>query len=128
VAEEIPVPQVVKEKTYAGKVAFPVAIPHDLVQYLSFPDDLFQSAKELGLSDHAMKFLMAALHGKWAVTAAVNLQDIAIKTGLQYSEMDAIVRDLIEKNYARLHDRLDLYRLWIVLLHIRGIRFIPGEA
>ncbi len=93
-----------------------------------FPDDLFQYAKKLDLSDHAMKFLMGALHGKWAITAGLDLPDIASKTGLSYAEMDHIVRDLVKKNYARMNDdRLDLYRLWICLLHLKGIRFSKAE-
>ena len=43
---------------------------------------------------------------------------------LQYADMDEIVRDLVAKNYAQLGERLELYRLWICLLHIKGIRFI----
>jgi hypothetical protein len=46
---------------------------------------------------------------------------------MQYAEMDAIVRDLIEKNYASLDKRLDLYRFWIVLLHVKGITFEEAE-
>jgi len=46
---------------------------------------------------------------------------------MRYSEMDAIIRDLIEKNYARLDKRLDLYRFWIVLLRVKGIRFVESD-
>jgi len=56
-----------------------------------------------------------------------NLKDIAIKTAMQYSEMDTIVRDLIDKNYASLGDHLDLYRFWVVLLHVKGVRFEPAR-
>jgi hypothetical protein len=31
------------------------------------------------------------------------------------------------KNYARFEERLDLYRLWAVVLHLKGTRFGPGE-
>jgi hypothetical protein len=37
------------------------------------------------------------------------------------------VRDLLAKNYARIDERLDLYRLWVVILHLKGTRFVPGE-
>ncbi len=126
-AEEIPVPAVRTEKTYVGRVRFPETTPEGLIELLLFPDDLFQYAKKLDLSDHAMKFLMGALHGKWAITAGLDLPDIASKTGLSYAEMDHIVRDLVKKNYARMNDRLDLYRLWICLLHLKGIRFSKAE-
>jgi hypothetical protein len=54
------------------------------------------------------------------------LQRIAIQTGMKYPDMDEIIRDLIEKNYAQLNERLNLYRLWICLLHVKGVRFVEG--
>ncbi len=125
--EEVPVKGVHTEKTFVGRVQFPETTPESLVDLLIFPDDLFQHAKKLGLTDHAMKFLMGALRGKWAITASLDLPDIASKTGLSYAEMDHIVRDLLKKNFVRMNDRLDLYRLWICLLHVKGTRFVKGE-
>ncbi len=122
-ADSISVEAVKAEKTYVGKVRFPVTVPERLVELIRFPEDVFQYAPKMGLDDRAVKFLMAVLHGKWAVTAAVDLQEVAINTGMQYSEMDKIVRGLLDKNYARLSERLDLYRFWIALLHVKGVRF-----
>lgn len=122
-AEEIEVPAVVREKTFVGKVRFPATVPERLVDLLRFPEDVFELAPKMGLGETSVKFLMAILGGRWAVTAKVDLQDVAIKTGMLYPVMDEIVRDLLEKNYARLNDRLDLYRFWIVLLHVKGVRF-----
>ncbi len=126
-SEQIPVKAIHGEKTYVGKVQFPETTPEALVELFNFPDDLFKFAKKLDLSDHTMKFLMGALRGKWAITASLDLPDIAAKTGLSYSEMDHIVRDLVKKNFARMNDRLDLYRLWICLLHVKGVRFVEAE-
>jgi hypothetical protein len=123
VDEILSVPAVIEEKTYVGKVEFPAAVPERFYELLSFPEDLFRHIEKMGLSQRTVKFLLAALNGKWGLSASVDLQNIAIKTGMQYSEMDAIVRDLIDKNYARLGERLDLYRFWVVLLHVKGIRF-----
>ena len=88
---------------------------------------MYEYVEKMGLNERTIKFLMGALNGKWSLTASADLQDIAIKTAMQYAEMDAIVRDLIEKNYARLDKRLDLYRFWIVLLHVKGIRFEEAD-
>jgi DNA-binding IclR family transcriptional regulator len=98
-SEKIPVEAVVVEKTFVGKVKF----------------------------QRTVKFLLAALNGKRGLKPKIDLQDIAIKTAMQYSEMDTIIRDLIEKNYARLGDHLDLYRFWVVLLHVKGVRFEPAR-
>lgn len=124
--EVIPVKAVRVEKTHVGRVAFPEAIPDGLIDYFLFPDDLLQHAPALDLKEHALRFLMGALRSRWAVTAQMDLPDIARKTGLSYAEMDEIVRDLIHKEYARLGDRLDLYRLWICLLHVKGVRFVTA--
>jgi hypothetical protein len=123
-AEVITVPAVVAEKTYVGKVNFPASVPVGLVDLFAFPDDVFKHAAEMGLNDRAVKFIMAILGGRWALSASVDLQDIAIKTGMKYDDMDAIVRDLVAKNYASLGERLDIYRLWIALLHVMGVRFV----
>jgi hypothetical protein len=123
VDEILSVPAVVVEKTHVGKVAFPATVPERFYELLNFPEDLFEQVGKMGLTQRTVKFLLAALNGKWALTASIDLQDIAIKTGMQYSEMDAIVRDLIDRNYARLGERLDLYRFWVVLLHVKGVRF-----
>lgn len=125
-ADKIAVKEVVTEKTHVGRVRFPASVPEGLVDLIQFPQDVFERSKEMGLDEQAVKFLMAILRGKWATTAVVDLQDIAIKTGMKYPDMDAIVRGLLEKNYARLGDRLDLYRFWIVLLHLKGVRFVAG--
>lgn len=122
-AQEIEVPAAVREKTYVGKVNFPATVPERIVDLFRFPEDVFELAPKMGLDETAVKFLMAILNGKWALTAAVDLQDIAIKTGMKYPVMDEIVRSLLDKNYARLNHRLDLYRFWIVLLHVKGVRF-----
>jgi hypothetical protein len=123
VSELVPVEAVVIEKTHVGKVQFPASVPEGLYEWIRFPDDLTENVEKMGLTPRTVKFLLAALNGKWALSAKIDLQDIAIKTAMQYSEMDAIVRDLIDKNYARLNERLDLYRFWVVLLHVKGIRF-----
>lgn len=123
VRETIGVEAVIAEKTFVGKVRFPATVPEAFVDLLRFPEDLYEYVEKMGLNQRTVKFLLAALNGKWSLTAGSDLQDIAIKTAMQYAEMDAIVRDLIDKNYARLGDRLDLYRFWVVLLHVKGIRF-----
>jgi hypothetical protein len=110
-----------------GKVDFPATVPEGLVNYMRFPDDLYEHVDKMGLNQRTVKFLLGALNGKWSLTAGADLQDIAIKTAMRYSEMDAIIRDLIEKNYARLDKRLDLYRFWIVLLRVKGIRFVESD-
>ena len=123
VSDSIPVPALVVEKTHVGKVSFPASVPERMFDLMRFPEDLYESVEKMGLNQRTVKFLLAALNGKWGLTANVDLQDIAIKTAMQYSEMDAIVRDLIEKNYARLDKRLVLYRFWVVMLHVKGVRF-----
>jgi hypothetical protein len=125
--ETIPVEAVVIEKTHVGKVAFPASVPERFVDHLRFPEDLFEYVEKMGLNKRTVKFLLASLNGKWSLTGSIDLQDIAIKTGMQYSEMDNIVRDLIEKNYATLGKRLDIYRFWVVLLHVKGIEFEEAE-
>ena len=122
-SESVPVPALVEEKTHVGKVCFPASVPEGFYEWIRFPDDLTEHVEKMGLNQRTVKFLLAALNGKWALSAVIDLQDIAIKTAMQYSEMDAIVRDLLDKNYARLNERLDLYRFWVVLLHVKGIRF-----
>jgi hypothetical protein len=126
-SDPIPVEAVIVEKTYVGKVRFPASVPERFVENLRFPEDLYENVEKMGLNERTIKFLMGALNGKWSLTASADLQDIAIKTAMQYAEMDAIVRDLIEKNYARLGERIDLYRFWIVLLHVKGIVFEETE-
>jgi len=127
VAENIPVEDVVTERTYVGKVRFPVAVPERLVDLFRFPDDVFEHAEELGLDKDAVKFLMAVLHGRWGLSVELDLVDVAIGTGMQYAKMDEIVRGLIEKNYAQLNAKLNLYRFWIVLLHVKGVRFVAAK-
>ena len=126
-SDPIPVEAVVIEKTFVGKVSFPASVPERVVEHLRFPEDLYEHVEKMGLNERTVKFLLGALNGRWSLTASADLQDIAIKTAMQYAEMDAIVRDLIEKNYARLDKRLDLYRFWIVLLHVKGITFEEAE-
>jgi len=121
--DAIPVEAVMIEKTHVGKVQFPVSVPEQFYDLIRFPDDLYENVEKMGLTKRVTKFLLAALNGKWSLSATIDLQDIAIKTGMQYSEMDTIIRDLLDKNYARLGERLDLYRFWVVLLHVKGIYF-----
>jgi len=122
-SERIPVEAVVTEKTFVVKVKFPVSVPERFFEHVRFPEDLYENVEKMGFNQRTVKFLLAALNGKRALKARIDLQDIAIKTAMQYSEMDAITRDLIEKNYASLGDHLDLYRFWVVLLHVKGVRF-----
>ena len=122
--EEISVEAVMIEKTHVGKVAFPLAVPEQLVDWIHFPNDVVEFADTMGLDHRAVKFLVSVLRGKWSLTAAVDLPDLSSKIGMPFSEMDEIIRGLIEKNYARLGDRLDLYRFWIVLLHLKDVRFV----
>ena len=126
-SDPIPVEAVIVEKTYVGKVSFPASVPERVVEHLRFPEDLYEHVEKMGLNQRTIKFLLGALNGRWSLTASADLQDIAIKTAMQYAEMDAIVRDLIEKNYATLGERLDLYRFWIVLLHVKGITFEEAD-
>lgn len=126
-AETIRVAEVVTEKTHVGRVTFPVAVPERLVDLLEFPNDLCERAAALGLDRATVDFVLAVLSGRWGLSATLNLQALAIKTGWKYTDMDRIVRGLLEKNYARLNDRLDLYRLWIVVLHVKGIRFVAAD-
>lgn len=119
----IPVDAVAVEKTHVGKVSFPVNVPEGLIDWIGFPQDVMTYAKPMGLGDCDVKFLLGALRGKWGMNPVLNLPELALKVGMGYPEMDAIVQGLIEKNYARIGDRLDLYRFWIVLLHVKGIRF-----
>jgi hypothetical protein len=121
--EVIHVDAVVTEKTYIGRVDFPVTVPESLISWLEFPQDVMTHAEKMGLGKRDIKFLLGALHGKWGLTAVLNLPDLSAKIGMTFAEMDEVVRGLIDKNYARLMDRLELYRFWIVLLHLKGIRF-----
>lgn len=126
---EIEVPKVVVEKTYLGRIRFPVHIPERLAEWCEFPEDLFAYAPKLGLSDRAVKLLLAMLRGRWAVTTDLDSQRWAIQTGMSYAEMDRLLRDLVAKNYAELsRDRVNLYRLWICLLHLKGVRFVTSQA
>lgn len=122
-AETIPVEAVVTEKTYVGKVNFPVGVPEGLIDWLQFPDDLVTYGDEMGLSHRDIKFILGALRGRWGIGAELNLPDLAPRIGMTFEEIDAIVRSLIDKNYAQLNQRLNFYRLWIVVLHVKDIRF-----
>jgi hypothetical protein len=124
--EIVPVEAVVAEKTFVGKVKFPVGVPEGLIDWLRFPDDLVQHGDELGLSHRDVKFILSALNGKWGLQADVNPPDLGPRIGMTFDEIDATVRGLIDKNYAQLNARLNLYRLWIVLLHVKGVRFDIG--
>ncbi len=125
-AEKLPVKDIKIERTHIGRVRFPTAVPQGLVELIEFPDDLSRYVKALGLTNLHVVFLLGVLRGKCAVTASVDLPDLAEKTGLNFQQMDDMIRDLIEKNYARLEQRLDLYRFWICLLHVKGIRFVKA--
>ncbi len=122
-SEVIHVDAVVTEKTHIGKVDFPVTVPEALINWLDFPQDIMKYAEEMGLSKRDVKFILGALRGKWGLTALLDLPDLSSKIGMTFGEMDEVVRGLIEKNYARLKDRLELYRFWIVILHLKGVRF-----
>jgi hypothetical protein len=121
--ETIIVDAVVREKTFIGKVNFPVAIPEGLADYLILPDDLIAHASELGLNNHAVKFLLGATRGRCAMTVDLNLPDLAPKLGMTFAEIDAIIRDLVDKKFADMTNRLQLFRLWVVLLHLKGTEF-----
>ncbi len=125
--EIIPVEAVAIEKTHVGKVSFPATVPEGLIDWIDFPRDVMEYAEPMGLSKHDVRFLLGALHGKWGMTVIMDLPDLTLKIGMGFDEMDKIVRDLIEKNYAKMGERLDLYRFWIVLLHVKGIRFSATE-
>src|SRR5712691_10847496 len=122
-SEIVPVEAVIAEKTYVGKVNFPVGVPEGLIDWLQFPDDLVTHADEMGLSHRDVKFILGALRGRWGLNADVNPPDLAPRIGMTFGEIDEIVRGLIEKNYAQYKARLNLYRLWIVVLHVKGVRF-----
>jgi hypothetical protein len=123
-ATKIAVPAVERQRTHIGKVTFPTAVPQGIVEHIRFPEDFFAYTAKLGLDERASKFIIAALSGKWSITASAELPAIAAKTGMSYAEMDEIVRDLMAKNYAALGSRLDLFKLWVCLLHLTGIRFV----
>src|ERR1035441_5066088 len=91
-SDPIPVEAVIVEKTYVGKVRFPASVPERVVEHLRFPEDLYEHVAKMGLNERTVKFLLGALNGRWSLTASADLQDIAIKTAMQYAEMDAIVR------------------------------------
>jgi hypothetical protein len=126
-AEIVPVEVVVTERTHIGKVNFPVSVPENLLGWLQFPADLVEQGPGMGLSSRDVRFILGALRGKWGLNAVIDLPDLALKLGMTYDEMDKIVRDLIEKGYGQLTDKLNLYRLWIVVLHQKGIRFNISE-
>ena len=121
--ETVLVEAVVTEKTFVGKVNFPVGVPEGLYDWLQFPDDLVQYGDAMGLGHRDVKFILGALNGKWGLHADVNPADLGPRIGMTIDEIDTIVRSLIEKNYAQFKQRLDLYRLWIALLHVKGVRF-----
>jgi hypothetical protein len=126
VEEIVLVEAVVKEKTFVGKINFPVSVPEGLIDWLQFPDDLVRHASEMGLSHRDVTFILGALRGKWGLRADVNPPDLGPRIGMSFEEIDTIVRALIEKNYANYGQYLDLYRLWIVVLHCKGVRFDIG--
>jgi len=121
--EIVSVEAVVAEKTFVGKVKFPVGVPEGMIEWLQFPDDLVKYGDEMGLSHRDIKFILGALNGKWGLNADVNPPDLGPRIGMTFEEIDAIVRGLIEKNYAQFNQRFNLYRLWIVVLHCKGVRF-----
>lgn len=121
--ETVVVEAVIEEETFVGKVKFPVAVPEGIATHLNVPDDLVTHATKLGLSHHAVKFLLGATRGRCAMTVDLNLPDLAPKLGMSFAEIDAIVRDLVKKHYAEVTDRLLLFRLWVVLLHLKGTEF-----
>ena len=121
--EIVPVDAVNREKTHIGEVDFPVTVPEKMLDWLDFPRDMLTYAGPMGLSKREVKFILGALGGKLGLSAVIDLPDIASKVGIGYPEMDGIVRGLIAKNYARFDEKLDLYRFWVVLLHLKGVRF-----
>jgi hypothetical protein len=114
---------VVREKTFIGKVNFPVNIPEALAEYFRIPDDILAHAPALGLGAREVKFLLGITKGRWAMTVQLDLPDLGPKLGMTFPEMDAIVCDLVKKGYAQVGTRLNLYRFWIVLLRLKGLRF-----
>jgi hypothetical protein len=122
-SELVLVEAVIREKTFVGKVNFPIAVPEGLIDWLRFPDDLVKHGDEMGLNHRDVKFILGALRGKWGLQADLNPADLGPRISMTFAEIDATVRSLIEKNYAQFKDRLNLYRLWIVLLHVKGVRF-----
>jgi hypothetical protein len=121
--EIVLVDAVVREKTHIGEVDFPETVSEEMLEWLDFPRDILTYAEPMGLSKREVKFILGALGGKLGLTAVMDLPDIASKIGMSYPEMDKIVRGLIAKNYARFDEKLDLCRFWIVLLHLKGVRF-----
>jgi len=121
--ETITVPDITKEKTFIGKVKFPVAVPEGLASYLNLPDDLVTHATTLGLNTRDVKFLLGATRGRCAMTVDLDLPDLAPKLGMTFAEIDAIICELVKKNYALMTERLMLFRLWVVLLHLKGVEF-----
>jgi hypothetical protein len=99
--ERVIVDAVVTEKTYIGKVNFPVSAPEGLMDWLEFPDDLTWQADAMGLSHRDVTFLLGALRGKWGLQADLNPPDLAPRIGMSFDEIDSIVRELVAKNYAQ---------------------------
>src|ERR1035437_1673101 len=100
-SDPIPVEAVIVEKTFVGKVRFPSSVPESFVDLLRFPEDLYEHVEKMGLTERTIKVLLGSLKGRSSLTASADQQNSASKTAVEYAEMDAIVRDLIEKNYAR---------------------------
>ena len=121
--ETIIVEAVTREKTFIGKVNFPAAVPEGIAGYLNLPDDLVTRATELGLSSRDVTFLLGATRGRCAMTVDLNLPDLAPKLGMTFAEIDTIICELVKKNFAQMTDRLLLFRLWVVILHLKGIEF-----
>lgn len=121
--ETIIVEAVMEEETHVGKVSFPATVPEGLATYLFIPEDVVKYAPAMGLTSHDTRFIFGALKGKWGLNVDLNLPDLAPRLGLSFDEIDTIVRSLLEKNYVKYDDRLNFYRFWIVILHLKGIRF-----
>lgn len=122
-AQTVIVDAVVRDKTHIGKINFPVNIPEGLATSFRIPDDMLTHAHAMGLQSRHLQFLLGATRGRWAMTVELDLPALAPKLGMSFAELDEIIRDLLEKGYAQMGPRLNLFRYWIVVLHLKGVRY-----
>ena len=59
-------------------MSFPASVPECFFELVRFPEDLYENVEKMGLNQRTVKFLLAALNGKRALKARIDLQDIAI--------------------------------------------------
>ena len=93
--ELVSVEAVVAEKTFVGKVKFPVGVPEGMIEWLQFPDDLVKYGDEMGLSHRDVKFILGALNGKWGLNADVNPTDLGPRIGMTFEEIDALTQQAL---------------------------------